>query len=301
MPIKLKVVVDGDTMTVDFTDMPGELRTGFNSGWYGGGRTVARLAFKYLIATDVPANEGTYRPLKLILPEGKVISASPTAPMSIYVAPLPTTIDTIIKALERALPERVTGGHFGSHTSVRFFGRRANGAHFDCHDSGIGGHGAASSHDGGGPFRTLSHGDNRLVPIEVNERTYPFYVEEFRLRQDSAGSGRCRGGLGTIKQYRITGPCNLHLNIDRTQCQPWGMHGGGAAKHGRALVYKRGANEPIVLYRAESVALEAATWSGSRPAAAAVTVRRRNGRSTWCGAICAAAIFPQPRPRPITG
>jgi hypothetical protein len=40
--------------------------------------------------------------------------------MSIYVAPLPTTIDTIIKALERALPDRVTGGHFGSHTSVRF-------------------------------------------------------------------------------------------------------------------------------------------------------------------------------------
>jgi N-methylhydantoinase B len=50
VPIKLKVIVEGDTMTVDFSDMPAELRTSFNSGWYGGGRTVARLAFKYLIA-----------------------------------------------------------------------------------------------------------------------------------------------------------------------------------------------------------------------------------------------------------
>jgi N-methylhydantoinase B len=257
VPIKLKVIVAGDTMTVDFSDMPAELRTGFNSGWYGGGRTVARLAFKYLIATDVPANEGTYRPLKMILPEGTIISASPTAPMSIYVAPLPTTIDTIIKALEPALPDRVTGGHFGSHSSVRFYGRRASGAHFDCHDGGVGGHGAGAGHDGAGPFRTLSHGDNRLVPIEINERMYPIYVEEFRLRQDSAGSGQWRGGLGTVKQYRITGPCMLHLMIDRTQCRPWGVHGGGPAKHGRALVYKQGKTEPMILFRSEGLALEA--------------------------------------------
>jgi N-methylhydantoinase B len=103
----------------------------------------------------------------------------------------------------------------------------------------------------------LSHGDNRLVPIELNERMYPFYVEEFRLRPDSAGCGKWRGGLGTVKQYRITGPCTLHLNIDRTQCQPWGVHGGGSAKHGRALVYKRGNSEPMILYRAEGIALEA--------------------------------------------
>jgi N-methylhydantoinase B len=257
VPIKLKVIVDDDTMTVDFSELPAELQTSFNSGWYGGGRTVARLAFKYLVATDVPANEGTYRPLKLILPEGTLLSASPTAPMAIYVAPLPTTIDTIIKALERSLPERVTGGHFGSHTSVRFFGRRANGTQFDCHDSGVGGHGAGASHDGGGPFRTLSHGDNRLVPIEINERMYPLYVEEFRLRQDSAGSGQWRGGLGTVKQYRITGACKLHLNIDRTRCQPWGVCGGSAAQHGRALVYRRGDSEPLVLYRAEPIELDA--------------------------------------------
>jgi N-methylhydantoinase B len=257
VPIKVKVAVASDEVTVDFSDMPEELPTSFNSGRYGGGRTIARLAFKYLIATDVPANEGTYRPLKMILPDGKMISASATAPMSIYVAPIPTAVDTIIKAFEGAMPDRVTGGHFGSHTSVRFYGRRANGAHFDCHDGGVGGHGACATHDGGGPFRTLSHGDNRLIPIEVNERMYPFYMEECAMRQDSAGPGRWRGGLGTIKRYRITGPCKVYLNVDRTLCQPWGVCGGGPARPGRATIYKQGAAEPLVIYKTEGVALEA--------------------------------------------
>jgi N-methylhydantoinase B len=256
VPIKVKVLIEGDSMTIDFSEMPPELKTSFNSGRYGGGRTIARLAFKYIIATDVPANEGTYRPLRMILPEGTLISASPTAPMSIYVAPIPTVVDTIIKALEQALPERVTGGHFGSHTSVRFYGRRADGTHFDCHDGGVGGHGAGAGHDGSGPFRTLSHGDNRIVPIEINERAYPLIVEQFELRQDSAGAGKWRGGLGSVKQYRITGPCRLHLNIDRTKCLPWGVCGGGAAKHGRALIYKRGVGDPLLLYRSEGIELD---------------------------------------------
>jgi N-methylhydantoinase B len=86
---------------------------------------------------------------------------------------------------------------------------------------------------------------------------YPLCVEEFRLRRDSAGSGRWRGGLGTVKQYRITGPCKLHLNIDRTQCQPWGVCGGGEATHGRALVYKRGQDEPTILFKSEGLDLDA--------------------------------------------
>jgi N-methylhydantoinase B len=247
VPIRLKVIVEDDTVTVDYTDMPAELPTAINSGYYGGGRTIARLAFKYLIANEVPANEGTYRPLKMILPDGKMISATRSAPISSYSTPLPTTIDTVIRAMEKPMPIEVTAGHFGSHSAVRFFGKRPNGRFFNCHDGGVGGHGASSTHDGGGPFRTLSHGDNRLVPIEAHERTYPFILEEFGMRCDSAGSGKWRGGLGTAKQYLITGPCDLYLNLDRTVCHPWGVHGGGPGKPGRALVYKRGAEEPVIM------------------------------------------------------
>ncbi|HEU4345269.1 MAG TPA: hydantoinase B/oxoprolinase family protein, partial [Candidatus Binatia bacterium] len=149
IPIKVKVVVNGDELTVDYTEMSEQVRGCINSGYYGGGRTTARVAFKYLIAPDEPANEGTFRPLKLILPEGKLLSAQPTAAMGLYSIPFPTVIDCIIKALEPALPERVTGAHFGTFSSLRFFGNRSdNGAPFNCNDSGHGGWGACATHDG---------------------------------------------------------------------------------------------------------------------------------------------------------
>ena len=257
VPIRLQVKVEDEDVTVDFTDMPDELPTAFNSGRYGGGRTVARLAFKYLIASDIPANEGTYRPLKLILPDGKVVSASRSAPIATYVGPLPTSVDAIIQALVPAMPGSVTAGHFGSHTSVRFFGRRPDGRFFNCQDGGVGGHGASADGDGNGPFRTLTHGDNRLVPIESHERQYPFMLEECGLRQDSGGPGRWRGGLGTVKQYRITGPCEFYCNIDRTKCPAWGVLGGGAGRPGRALIFRQGKGEPVVLYKCTGFTLEA--------------------------------------------
>ena len=98
-------------MIVDFSEMSDQVKGCINSGYFGGGRTCARVAFKYLIATEEPANEGTFRPLKMILPEGKLLSAEPTAAMGLYSIPFPTVIDCIIKALEPALPERVTGAH----------------------------------------------------------------------------------------------------------------------------------------------------------------------------------------------
>src|SRR5262249_58336619 len=106
-----------------------------SSGYYGGGQSIARVAFKYLIGAGEMANEGTFRPIKLVLPQGKLISADPTAPMFMYPTPFPTVIDAVIKALEHALPARVPGGHFGTHSGVRFYGRRADGGFFDPHPS----------------------------------------------------------------------------------------------------------------------------------------------------------------------
>src|SRR6185436_4833352 len=130
LPIRIKVIVDGDEMTIDYSGIAGQVRGPINSGWFGGGQTTARVAFKYLLGADEMANEGTFRPLKLVLPPGKILSADPTAPMGNYSQPFPTVIDAIIKALEKALPERVTGAHFGTFSGVRFRGKRDNGTLF---------------------------------------------------------------------------------------------------------------------------------------------------------------------------
>src|SRR6478672_2070943 len=258
IPIQVKVVIAGDEMTVDFSEISEQVKGCINSGFYGGGRTCVRVAFKYLIATDEPANEGTFRPVKMILPQGKLISAEPTAAMGLYSIPFPTVIDCIIKALEPALPERVTGAHFGTFSSLSFAGKRMDtGAVFKANDSGHGGWGACATHDGAGPFRTMAHGDTRLIPIELQESMYPFRVEEFRLRQDSGGAGRWRGGLGFDKQYVLLAPAELWANFDRIGCPPWGVQGGKAGKSGQVLIFKNGNTEPELLYKTEGRLVEA--------------------------------------------
>ena len=256
VPIIVKVLIDGDELTVDFTDMAPQAKGPINSGHYGGGQTIARVAFKYLIGADEMANEGTFRPIKLVLPQGKLISADPTAPMFMYPTPFPTVIDAVIKALEHALPERVPGGHFGTHSGVRFYGRRANGTFFDTHDSGHGGWGACATHDGSGPYRTMAHGDTRIIPLELQEALMPFRIEEFSLREDSGGAGKFRGGMGFRKVYRILRPCLLGTNLDRTKYPPWGVQGGKEGKSGRFILTKAGETREQSVEKENAYALQ---------------------------------------------
>jgi N-methylhydantoinase B len=236
LPCKVTVVVRGDEMTIDLSELPAQVHAPMNSGRSGGGSTVARLAFRYLLLPEGDANEGTFRPLKLILPEGTIVSAGPTAAMGSYNSALPTLIDLVIRALGSAVPDRVAAGHYGTFATLAYAGRHPDtGALWQCHDSGFGGWGALSDMDGPGPFRTMCHGDTRLIPIEVHEASYPFMIESFELRTDSGGPGRFRGGLGIERRYLMLAPCRVSTRFERTLHPAWGMNGGGdgAPSHAR--------------------------------------------------------------------
>lgn len=237
LPCKVTVIVAGDEITVDLSDLPGEVSAPMNCGRYGGGETVSRLALRYLILPEGDANEGTFRPLRLVLPEGTIVSARPTAPMGSYNSALPTLIDLVIRALGPALPDRVAGGHYGTFSTLAFAGRRPEGGAFwQCHDSGFGGWGALRGQDGPGPFRTMCHGDTRMIPVEVHEATYPFLIEGFALRTDSGGAGEFRGGLGLTRRYLMLAPTRMSTRFERTKCAAWGMHGGHDGAPGNVVI-----------------------------------------------------------------
>ncbi len=254
LPITVRVQVEGQALTVDFSGLPPQVPGCINAGYFGGGLTVARVAFKYLMGSGEPANEGTFRPLRLILPPNTLLSASPTAPIGNYNRSFPTVIDAVIRAFENVMPEHVTGGHFGTFAVLRMQGRRQAGGPLDFIDGGYGGWGAGAGHDGSGPFRTMAHGDTRVVPIELQEALYPFEVEEFALRQDSGGAGEFRGGLGLVKTYRITEPLNLRVDFDRLLCPPWGVCGGKDAQSGWVTVHKT-SGESVTLYKTKAYAV----------------------------------------------
>ena len=236
LPISVKVIVAGDEMTIDYSGIAEQVKGPINSGWFGGGQTTARVAFKYLMGAGEMANEGTFRPLKLVLPPGKILSADATAPMGNYSTPFPTVIDAVIKALEKALPERVPGGHFGTHSGIRFSGRRPDGSYFATHDSGHGGWGACATHDGAGPFRTMAHGDTRIIPLELQESYLPVRIEEFALRRIPAVPANSAAGSAFARATACSRRATLQTNLDRTRFPPWGVQGGKEGKPGRFTV-----------------------------------------------------------------
>ena len=237
IPLRIKVIIKGDEMTVDLSELPPETNAPINAGESGGGQSVARLGLRYAVAPDGHANEGTFRPLKLILPQGTIMSAGPTAARSYYNLALPTLIDLVIKALAPAIPERSAAGHYATFSSVRFRGMKPDSkVPFQCAESGFGGWGALSDADGPGPFRTMCHGDTRLIPLEAQEVEFPLLFENMSLRTDSGGAGEYRGGLGMTKKYRVLAACELHISVDRTVCPAWGINGGSSGKGGRASI-----------------------------------------------------------------
>ncbi|OWT54818.1 hydantoinase B/oxoprolinase family protein [Candidimonas nitroreducens] len=239
VPISVRVVVDGDRIKVDFSNVADQLPGPLNAGRNGGAVAAARIAIKYLFSPDDPVNEGDFRPLEVEIPEGKFLSARPDAAIGGSGNMIPTVVDTILRAMADAFPDRVAAAHHGTYGVHAFHGiSPATGAQFFHLDTCVGGWGATSSMDGYGPSRSNVHGDTSDVPVEMQEAFHPYRLESYEIRQDSAGPGRMRGGVGVIKQYHITGPCRLNLKIDRTKCPPWGLAGGGAGKPGDVEIHR---------------------------------------------------------------
>src|SRR5918998_3552039 len=74
IPIRVKVTVAGDRMTIDLTEVSRQV-TGFYNSGATAGRSAAQVAFKCLTSPLLlPINEGSFEPLQIILPPGRVVS-----------------------------------------------------------------------------------------------------------------------------------------------------------------------------------------------------------------------------------
>src|ERR1700730_3027874 len=194
VPIHAKVTIDRGSMTIDLSGTSGERKAAINSRTYAG----ARVAYKALTGPLEPVNEGSFRALKVIIPEGNVMMARFPAPMSSWSTIVPTVVDTIVKALATAMPDRVPAGHHGLlGGAVVFFGvHPKTGRRFVVQSLEGGGWGGRPTQDGAAGTVSVCQGDVRNGSIEGIELKCPVLVESRALRQDSGGAGKHRGGLG---------------------------------------------------------------------------------------------------------
>jgi N-methylhydantoinase B len=230
VPIKIKVIVKGDDMTIDLTGCSLQRKSGLN------GRTLAGpyIAYKGLTGPLEPVNEGSFRALKVDIQEGNFMMARYPAVMAGWSRALPTVVDTILKALAPALPERIPAAHLGTlGGSMTFFGHddRKN-SDFVLQTIEGGGWGARPWEDGESAVVSVCQGDVRNAPIETIELKTPVMVDKRGLRNGSGGPGKFRGGLGIITQMTNYSEGRWSAsNAGRRQLPPWGLAGGkpGAA------------------------------------------------------------------------
>jgi N-methylhydantoinase B len=250
------VIVKGSAMTVDFSRMNKQVASPLNSG-RSGGIAAARVAFKALTSPDLDVNEGCFRPLDVILPEGTMLSAKPPAALGLWSIPLPTVIDTILKALAPAMPNRIPAAHKGDMGGCSFFGfREGDGSRFLLLNIFGGGWGGRPGEDGESASVSICQGDVRNTPIELQEIKYPFLIEQHSLRAGSGGAGRYRGGLGLALTYRCLQACKANINFERTTHPPWGLHGGHEGAINLGIITRRNGEETTV-YKETEIELEA--------------------------------------------
>ena len=231
VPIKVKVTVAEDEMTVDLTDVGAQVRGFYNSGETAG-RSAAQVAFKCLTAgLELPVNDGAFRNLKIILPPGRVVSAERPAPMRWWMTYPMTIVDTIFKALAPAAPTRVIAAHHADLVIASINGKQPRDNKLFLYLGGLigGGWGAKFSEDGMSATVAINDGDTHNGPSEQVEAKYPLIVERYALREDSGGAGRFRGGLGAEQIVRARHDIMFNAQIDRVDCRPWGLFGGLSA------------------------------------------------------------------------
>jgi len=238
--IRVAITVGGEKARVDFTGSAPQCAGSVNAVE---AITVSAVyyVFRCLLDEQVPATAGLLRPIQVIAPVGTVVNARP--PCAVAGGNVETSqriVDTLLRALARALPQRVPAASQGTMNNLSFGGiDPRTGRAFAYYETIAGGLGARPGRDGISGIH--NHMTNSLnTPVEVLEQTYPVRVRRYNLRRGSGGDGRWRGGDGVVREIEFLTPVELSLLSERRRIRPYGLSGGSAGATGRNSLIHRG-------------------------------------------------------------
>lgn len=225
---RVTVTVTDDEMRCDFTGTAPQTRGPVNCTATGLDSAV-RMVFKALTDPHLPANEGCFRALKIICPEGTVFTAKRPAPVSTYWDSMIFAADLVWKAMAAHVPHRLAAGHFMSVCAdVTYTIHPDTGKPAILVEPNAGGWGAGCDQDGEGGLVCLGDGETYILPIEVTEFVYGIQVDRYAFNTAPGGEGEYRGGPGLIRDYRILSDHGgfITSTFGRHKYLPFGVNGG---------------------------------------------------------------------------
>ncbi len=194
---RIKMTIDDDKITFDFTGTSPQIK-GFKNSGIANTHSAVYCALSAFLDPAIPHNEGTYRCVKIIAPEGTVVNALAPAPMTMNtVFPAIDIMNACWGALAQADPERACAGWGKSVFGISSGTKPDGGVFVLYHWHGSSGGGAVKGRDG---FATSSHqmtlGGMFIPNVETYEQSYPIRVHRYQMRCDTGGAGQYRGGTG---------------------------------------------------------------------------------------------------------
>jgi N-methylhydantoinase B len=243
----VKVTVAPDRMVADFTGSAPQARGPINTTWTGL-EVSCREIFKEATDPHFPNNDGFFRPLEIICPDGTIFTAQRPAPVSTYWETGAYVSDLIWKALFPVATDRLPVGHHLSVCGTIVSGVDDERGQFVLVEPQAGGWGATVDRDGESAMVPAGDGETYIMPVEVCETRFPLLVDQFTLNTTQpAGVGRFRGGFGLIRDYRVLcGQAHLTATFGRFKYPPWGADGGGDGSANAMEIIPTGAAKPTL-------------------------------------------------------
>ncbi|TWA94925.1 5-oxoprolinase (ATP-hydrolysing) [Azospirillum brasilense] len=226
--IKVRITIDKDERSarVDFTGTSPQLTSNFNAP-----TAVCRAAvlyvFRTLVDDEIPMNEGCLKPIEIVIPPGTMLS--PSYPAAVVAGNVETS-QCVTDALYGALG--VLASAQGTMNNTTFGNER-----YQYYETVCGGSGAGPGFDGTDAVHTHMT-NSRLTDPEVLEWRFPVLLDSFRIRRESGGAGRWRGGDGVVRRLKFLEPMTAAILSNHRRVPPFGLKGGAPGQIGRTWVQR---------------------------------------------------------------
>ena len=225
--VRLRVDRQAREVTVDFTGTSAQRDDNFNAP-----TPVARAAvlyvFRVLVNAAIPMNAGCLRPVKIIIPDGTILS--PRYPAAVVAGNVEVS-QAVTNCLFGALG--IMAASQGTMNNLTFGNQE-----YQYYETICSGAPAGPGFDGADAVHTHMT-NSRLTDPEILELRYPVVLEDFHVRENSGGKGRWRAGDGTERCIRFLEPMECAILSGHRRVRPFGLKGGAPGELGVNMVRRR--------------------------------------------------------------
>ena len=225
VPLHLKIIVAGDTITYDFTGTAPQIRGAMNNP-VGTTKAMILIGLRCMMDPEIPRNSGVWRAVNMIIPEGIFINPKLPGACAGRGATLSRLMDVMMGAEAQIVPDRMPACESGADWLLCIGAHDKERGFTVLTETTWGGWGGRPFADGIA-YCTPPFLDGCNQCCETNERLYPFIYNQYAFVPDTEGAGKYRGSHALTREWEFVGEeGTLQMRTERQRTQPWGLQGG---------------------------------------------------------------------------